>query len=197
MDTMPSLIVKFAEGEVQRISLPQGDLSIGRRPGHALVLDDSAVSADHASIFTVGKDSFLKDLDSTNGTFINNKRIRKHHLKNGDRIAIGKHVIIYGLEDEVTDPLVPADIGVDAALFILSGFNSGKRIDLKANITHLGKTGRPAALLSRTGDRFTLMVTPNTTPVLLNGKPVSPGGAILESGDLLEVGDTRLQFYQR
>jgi hypothetical protein len=195
---MPSLTIKLDQAVVKHINLPQGDLSIGRRPTHALVLDDAAVSIDHASIFTVGHDSFLKDLDSTNGTFINNRRIRKHHLKHGDQIVIGNHTIIYGQDGAVTEATpAPHGANLDAALFVLSGFNNGKRIDLKATVTHLGKTGRPAALLSRNGERFTLMPAPDAGTVLRNGKPLAAGGAILESGDIIEVGDTRLQFYQR
>ena len=198
MDIMPSITVKLDQAVIKQMSLPQGDLSIGRRNTHALVLEDTAVSADHASIFTVGQDSFLKDLDSTNGTFINNRRARKHHLKPGDEILIGKYTLIYG-DSDCEPPMKTAHPRVssgDPALFVLSGFNSGKRIELKATVTHLGKSGQSAASLSRNGDRFTLMVTPEATRVLRNGKPVAPGGSVLESGDIIEVGDTRLQFYQ-
>ncbi len=197
MDRMPSLIVKLNEAVVKQLSVPQGDFSIGRRRTHGLVLEDAAVSADHANIFTVGQDSFLKDLDSTNGTYINNRRTRKHHLKHGDQIVIGKYTLIFG-EDEGH----PADESPDtppsgAALFILSGPNSGKRIDLTATITHLGKSGRSTALITRKGERYTLMADLEPGPVLCNGKAVLAGGRILESGDLLELGETRLQFYCR
>jgi len=50
MDSMPSITVKLKEAVIKQLQLPQGDLSIGRRLTHALVLDDAAVSADHASI---------------------------------------------------------------------------------------------------------------------------------------------------
>ncbi len=196
MDTMPSIIVKLKHAVIRQVQLPQGDLSIGRRPSHALVLEDAAVSADHASIFTVGQDSFLKDLGSTNGTYINNRRTRKHHLKPGDEIVIGKYTLLYQDHDmaPVTTPQ-PAAFD-DAALFVLSGFNSGKRIELTSTVTHLGMAGQSAALLSRTGDRYTLMIGPDAAHVAYNGKSVAPGGQVLTSGDIIEVGDTRLQFYQ-
>ncbi len=195
MDSMPSIIVKLQETVIKQMQLPQGDLSIGRRRSHALVLEDAAVSADHASIFTVGQDSFLKDLDSTNGTYINKRRARKHHLKSGDEILIGNYTLIY--QDDAAPPKTaqPAAIG-DAALFILSGFNSGKRVELTSTVTHLGAAGQSAAFLSRSGDRFTLMTTPQAAAVLHNGKAVGVGGNLLTSGDIIEVGDTRLQFYQ-
>jgi len=199
MDSMPSIVVKLNQAVIKHLQLPQGDLSIGRRPSHTLVLEDHAVSADHASIFTVGQDSFLKDLDSTNGTYINNRRARKHHLKPGDEILIGKYLLVYQEQDHADAPTTPQPASLDegAALFVLSGFNSGKRIDLTSPVTHLGKGGQSAAFLSRNGDRFTLMVKSGAPTILRNGKPVATGGNILESGDIIEVGDTRLQFYQR
>ncbi|MHB8253344.1 MAG: FHA domain-containing protein [Acidiferrobacter sp.] len=194
---MPSIIVKLDQAVIKHMQLPQGDLSIGRRRTHALVLEDAAVSADHASIFTVGQDSFLKDLDSTNGTFINNRRTHKHHLKSGDEILIGKYTLIYGEKDCEPPATERQNTSGDAALFVLSGFNNGKRIELTAAVTHLGKSGQSAAFLTRNGERFTLMTTPEATRVLRNGKPVASGGSVLESGDIIEVGETRLQFYQR
>ncbi len=207
MDSMPSITVKLKEAVIKQLQLPQGDLSIGRRLTHTLVLEDAAVSADHASIFTVGQDSFLKDLGSTNGTYINNRRTRKHHLKPGDEILIGRYTLVYSDSDcapatperltNASAAALPASDSGDAALFVLSGFNNGKRIELKAPVTHLGKSGRSAALLSRNGERYVLMTKPEATQVLRNGKPVPAGGTVLESGDIIEVGDTRLQFYQR
>ncbi len=197
MDSMPSIIVTLNKAVIRQLQLPQGDLSIGRRPTHALVLEDAAVSADHASIFTVGQDSFLKDLDSTNGTYINKRRMRKHHLKPGDEITIGKYTLLYQDQDQDLVPATPqpATFG-DAALFVLTGFNSGKRIELTSTVTHLGMAGQSAAFLSRTGDRYTLMVGTDGTHVSHNGKAVAAGGQLLASGDIIEVGDTRLQFYQ-
>ncbi len=196
MDNMPSIIVTLNKAVVRQLQLPQGDLSIGRRASHALVLEDAAVSADHASIFTVGQDSFLKDLDSTNGTYINKRRTRKHHLKPGDEITIGKYTLVYQDQDMVPATPQPAGFG-DAALFVLTGFNDGKRIELTSTVTHLGMAGQSAAFLSRTGDRYTLMAGSDGTHVSHNGKPVTPGGHLLTSGDIIEVGETRLQFYQR
>src|SRR4030066_163397 len=76
-------------------------MNIGRRPGSEILLDNMAVSGNHASIFTIGEDSFVQDLNSTNGTFVNNKRISKHHLDDGDVITIGNHSLTYRNEKAV------------------------------------------------------------------------------------------------
>ena len=95
---MAKLIVKLDTDVIDHIDLRQGDMKIGRRPGCDVFLDNLAVSGEHANIFTIGDDSFIQDLSSTNGTFINNKRITKHHLRNGDTIAIGKYALVYMTE---------------------------------------------------------------------------------------------------
>src|SRR6185295_20410234 len=92
---MAKLIVKLNKDVVDHIDLKQGDMKIGRRPGSDICLDNLAISGEHANIFTIGEDSFIQDLNSTNGTFINNKKITKHHLRNGDAVTIGKHTLIY------------------------------------------------------------------------------------------------------
>lgn len=97
---MAKLIVKFNNEVADHIDIKQGDMKVGRRPGCEVFLDNLSVSGEHANIFTIGEDSFIQDLNSTNGTFINNKKITKHHLRNGDAVVIGKHTLIY-LTDQV------------------------------------------------------------------------------------------------
>ena len=92
---MAKLIIKFEDVVIDQVVLKQGDMSIGRRPGSDIVLDNLSVSGNHASLFTIGEDSFIQDLNSTNGTFVNNKKISKHHLINGDAVGIGKHSLLY------------------------------------------------------------------------------------------------------
>lgn len=98
---MGKFIIKFNDVVIDQIVLQQGDMHIGRQPGSDILLDNLAVSGAHASIFTVGDDSFIQDQNSTNGTFINNKRVNKHHLRNGDMITIGSHTLIYVNESAV------------------------------------------------------------------------------------------------
>lgn len=68
---------------------------IGRKPDNDISIDSLAVSGKHAMIITILDDSFIEDLGSTNGTYINDKLIRKHALKNGDIATIGKHELKY------------------------------------------------------------------------------------------------------
>ena len=92
---MPKLIIKLNDEVIDHVELRQGDMKIGRKPGCEIVLDNLAVSGEHANVFTIGEDSFIQDLNSTNGTFVNNKRVVKHHLRNGDSISIGQYSLLY------------------------------------------------------------------------------------------------------
>ncbi len=92
---MAKLVLSF-NGEIQKeIDIDQEELTIGRKPDNDIHLDNLAVSGRHAKILTILNDSFIEDLDSTNGTLINGKKVTKHALKNGDVILIGHHTLTY------------------------------------------------------------------------------------------------------
>ncbi len=225
---MAKLIVKLDNDVIDHIEVKQGDMKIGRKPGCEIHLDNLAVSGEHANIFSIGEDSFIQDMNSTNGTFINNKRITKHHLRNGDNVVIGKYSLTY-LSDAASaakedfaktiiinpsfkeapsatapaqrpSPAAPATPAADqqAALFVLSGTNSGKRIEVTKAVTNLGRTGKRAGTITRTAQGFMLeAVNEGEDPPKLNGKSLPPGGTQIKNGDIIEVSGTRLQFYLR
>lgn len=84
-------------------TLDKERITIGRKPDNDIQIDNLAVSGQHAAIITILNDSFLEDLDSTNGTFVNGKLIKKHALKNGDVVSIGKHELKYINEEASAD----------------------------------------------------------------------------------------------
>lgn len=70
-------------------------MTIGRKAHNDVVIDNLAVSGEHAAIVTILKDSFLEDLDSTNGVIVNGVTIKKHFLQANDVIEIGKYKLKY------------------------------------------------------------------------------------------------------
>lgn len=108
---MPKIIVKFNEAVIKDVPLDREQLTIGRKPDNDVVIDNPAVSGHHAKLSRVQAVYFLEDLGSTNGTFVNEKKIDKRQLKDGDRVTIGKHVLLY--EDEVKGMAPPPAPAVD------------------------------------------------------------------------------------
>lgn len=89
------LIISLDEKVVDEIPIEKETITIGRRTDNDLCLDNLAISGYHSQINFVLDDCFLEDLNSTNGTFVNSKIVKKHALKDGDIIDIGNHRIKY------------------------------------------------------------------------------------------------------
>ena len=93
---MTAKLVLSLNGSVLReYPLTKERMTIGRRPGNDIQIDNLAVSGQHALIITILNDSFLEDLGSTNGTYVNGKLVKKHALQNADIVGIGKHELKY------------------------------------------------------------------------------------------------------
>jgi hypothetical protein len=100
---MPAkLILSLNNSVLGEFSLDKERIILGRKAENDIQVDNLAVSGQHAAIITILNDSFLEDLDSTNGTYVNGKLVKKHALKNSDVITIGKHELKY-VNDEASD----------------------------------------------------------------------------------------------
>ena len=90
-----------SEGEIREVELQQGEMSIGRGEKADLVLDNQTVSRSHAMVTRTSQGYVLKDLGSSNGTWVNGSRTSERLLRHEDRIRFGKAVAIF---DEPPDP---------------------------------------------------------------------------------------------
>ncbi|HWZ44701.1 MAG TPA: FHA domain-containing protein [Candidatus Saccharimonadales bacterium] len=90
---MAKLYLKFEQAMLKEVGLSQGVLTIGRLPDNVLQIDNLAVSGHHAKIYWEQNHYTLEDLGSLNGTYVNNQRVGKAALKEGDQIVIGKHLL--------------------------------------------------------------------------------------------------------
>jgi pSer/pThr/pTyr-binding forkhead associated (FHA) protein len=77
--------------------------TIGRLPDNDIRIDNAAVSGHHSLLINILNDSFLEDLNSTNGTYVNGKLIKKHALQHGDVITVGHHQLRFVEDDEQQD----------------------------------------------------------------------------------------------
>ena len=89
------LITTSSTGEKVEYLLTSETMTIGRKPSNDIPIDNLSVSGRHAQVITILEDSFLEDLGSTNGTYVNGKLVKKHALEDGDNITLGKYQIAY------------------------------------------------------------------------------------------------------
>ena len=97
---MSKLVLFLPDGTTLDIPLTRERTTIGRRADNDICLPHLAVSGEHAVVVTILADSFLEDLQSTNGTLVNDKPITKHFLRDGDEIEIGRNKLVYCADDD-------------------------------------------------------------------------------------------------
>lgn len=210
---MGKLVIKSLGKQIGEVSLKLGDMTIGRHSTCDIVLkNDKSVSGKHAVIKTVGNKSAIEDLNSTNGTFVENQRIKQHGLRNGESIIIGDHVLIY--RDVVAldasayggpsaNYSVTSDTSQDrtriirahAQLVAMEGKDKGRQVPLVKEETVLDNPGKNPARIYRGEDGYVLHAQLGPGEPRVNNKPVPHGGQILENGDIIEVAGTKYQVF--
>jgi hypothetical protein len=97
---MSKLALFLPDGTTLDVPLARERTTIGRRSDNDICLPNLAVSGEHAVVVTILADSFLEDLGSTNGTLVNGKPVAKHFLRDRDKIDIGRHRLVYCVDEE-------------------------------------------------------------------------------------------------
>ena len=96
---MGKLVVSLDGVVIKEVQLTKSRTTLGRRPYNDIVIDNLAVSGEHAVLQMVDSDVFIEDLNSTNGTYINGRAIKKQLLQHNDTIEIGKYKIKFLSEE--------------------------------------------------------------------------------------------------
>ena len=87
---MGKLVVSLDGVVIKEVQITKDKTTLGRRPYNDIVIDNLAVSGEHAVLQMVGADVFIEDLNSTNGTYVNGKRVKHANLASGDRLRVGR-----------------------------------------------------------------------------------------------------------
>ncbi len=209
---MPKMIVSIDGVVIKEVQLTKERTSLGRRPYNDVVIDNLAVSGEHAALQMAGNEVQLEDLNSTNGTYVNGKAVKKQALQNGDTIEIGKYKIKFVNEVETPGfdktmlfkpgetPIPPSAASeggnLNGALRVLSGAASGREVPLTKAVTTVGKPGVAVASISRRAQGFVVAHVEGSGIPLLNGAPIGNEPVALKSGDMIELAGTKMQFIQ-
>lgn len=198
---MPKMIASLDGGVIKELPLTKDRTTIGRRPYNDIVLDNLAVSGEHAVMQVSGSDVFLEDLNSTNGTYINGTPIKKQLLRHGDMVEIGKyklHFVHEAASDPPQKPMAnPSGLKTGNALIqVMSGATPGLEVPLIKVVTTIGKPGVAVAAITHRPQGYVLALVEGTVQPTLNGNPIGNEPVKLCHGDLIEIAGTQMQFMQ-
>jgi hypothetical protein len=185
---MARMILSLNGRMLAEYNLSKERYTVGRLPDNDIRIDNPAVSGHHSLIINILNDSFLEDLNSTNGTYVNGKLIKKHALAHGDVITVGHHQLRFvedGMEeaqlgldrtleispaerefaelaatpDDAENPAATAVLaGTPARLQVLTGVFAGREMELKKPVTTLGRPGVQVVGITRRGANYSLVV---------------------------------------
>ena len=193
---MAKLILSLDGQVLKEIPLDKERLTIGRKPQNDIQIDNLAISGQHAVIVTILNDSFLEDLDSTNGTLVNGQPVKKHFLQHGDIIELNKFTLGYDKEQFSRD-VSSIKTQRQAALRMLDGANLNKELDLVKTLTTLGKPGEQVAAIARRPDGYFITHVEGAMPPLVNGKPVGADAYSLSNNDVIDLAGIKMEFFFR
>ncbi|MES2879432.1 MAG: FHA domain-containing protein [Pseudomonadota bacterium] len=219
---MPKMIVSIDGVVIKEVQLTKDRTTLGRRPYNDIVIDNLAVSGEHALFQMIGSEIHLEDLNSTNGTYVNGKAAKKQLLQNGDTVEVGKYKIklvhdVAGDGFEKTmmfkapaggmaaapafaaPPFSSTPVAPDtlhAAIKVLSGAAAGREVPLTKVVTTIGKPGVAVAAITRRHGGFFVHHVEGAGNPALNGAPIGEEPVALKNGDLVELAGTQMQFVQ-
>ena len=213
---MPRMIVSIDGVVIKEVQLTKERTTLGRRPYNDIVIDNLAVSGEHAVLHMAGQDVEIEDLGSTNGTYVNAKAVKRQELRNGDTVEVGKYKIRFLQDAEgqnfektmifkpgmvphaaaAARPVAAAPAPVSAVIRVLSGAAAGREVSLQKVVTTIGKPGVAVASITKRHQGFVLAHVEGPGMPLLNGAAIGASPVPLKHGDRLELAGTEMQFEQ-
>jgi pSer/pThr/pTyr-binding forkhead associated (FHA) protein len=217
---MGKLVVSLEGVVIKEVQLTKDKTTLGRRTYNDVVIDNLAVSGEHAVLQMVGTDVFIEDLNSTNGTYINGKAVKKQLLAHNDTVEIGKYKIKFlvaeGSEYEKTQMFQPgqggpaarpdftpaASLGLaglsatPASIRVLNGAAAGREVSLTKVVTTVGKPGVQVASITKRPSGYLFAHVDGASRPMVNGQVLVGETVPLKNGDVIELAGTQMQFVQ-
>ena len=188
---MAKIVISRSDQSVQEVELLPGRMALGRHPYNDIVIDNPAVSSEHAAFEVKPTEVLIEDLDSTNGTFVNGQRVSRRVLKDGDNIVVGRCRIAFSASFAQASPV---DTGPLAVIDVISGPNAGKSLRLDKPVSTLGKPGVQVIAITRQGADYFVHHVEGGLPALVNGTRATALPHKLTDGDAIELVGTGMRF---
>lgn len=140
---MAKLILKFKEAFIKEIPLDREVTTIGRAPGNDIVIDNLAVSSFHAKIIRERGRHVIEDLNSTNGTFVQDRRVSSYTLTDNAIVTVGKHTLVYQdpqeIDEEATINIRKPQLVAESTV-IIDGQKIREELEASSGAVRDGKT---------------------------------------------------------
>ena len=207
---MPKVIVMIDGVVIKEVTLTKDKTTLGRRPYNDIVIDNLAVSGEHAVLHMAGEQVTVEDLNSTNGTFVDGKAVKKQGLNHNDVLEVGKYKIRFEGRPPVDNfektmmvkaqpasstPAAPPQ-EIRGAIKVLSGPAAGREMPLTKVVTTIGKPGVAVAAITRRPHSFLLHYVEGAEKPKLNGAAVGSEPVTLKHADQIVLAGTQMQFLQ-
>ncbi len=211
---MAKLVLTVDGVVMNEVVLARERMTIGRKPHNDIVIDNIAVSAEHAVIVTLLNDSFLEVLGSTNGTFVNGQPVKKHFLQNGDTIELGKYRLKFVADADMAvqpyqqslaslaetssmQPLPSPNNETPAVIRLLSGAGIGRELKLTKALTTLGRPGVQVAVITRRPQGYYITHVQGIQFPVVNGNTLGAEAHPLNDRDVFELSGMKMEFLLR
>ena len=210
---MPRMIVSIDSVVIKEVELTKERTTLGRRPYNDIVIDNLAVSGEHAVIHMTDDGVEIEDVGSTNGTYVNGKPVKQQTLRNGDLVEMGKYKIRFlqdapvsgydkglatGLQAPLTGPAsMPAPLtGSGGIVRVVTGPAAGREVALTKVVTTIGKPGVAVASITKRHHNFVLAHVDGAQLPRLNGAIIGADPVALKSGDRIALAGAEMEFVQ-
>ena len=127
------LVLRFDGQDIQEFVLDKKDITIGRTATNDIAIDNLSISGHHATVYSTASGPELVDMNSTNGTLVNDRKIDRHHLQDGDIITIGKHQLLFFTESAFS--VAGSDEQSEATVMMSADFQQQLQKELSKNKT--------------------------------------------------------------
>lgn len=194
---MAKLVISQDGVVIREVALDRDHISLGRRPYNHIVINNSAVSGDHAIFQYVDGNFYVEDMNSTNGTAVNGIKVKRQVLHHGDTVAVARYRLQFS--DPPDEPPAPQPFitGVlSSVIRVMSGASAGRVVTLGKPVTTLGKPGVAVASITRQAENFVLRYIEGASPLICNGNVLTSRELILMDGDLIELAGVQMRFEQ-
>ena len=215
---MPKLILTLEGAVIREYSIDKDSISIGRKHGNDIQLNDLTISGRHSLVTMVSDNIFIDDLGSTNGTLLNGARIAKSKLHHSDVIQVGNYQFtFFSHEEEDYEPTMFLRAEIEdtkiidtkqkattentgaklGAVKVLSGPLKDKVLELRKAFNTLGFNGAKMAIIARNASNYTISAIQNKDSIniaMVNGNDIPSDPIELKQNDIIELANTKIEF---